>query len=774
MPFVMYASSKSGNKAAESVVSPAYQLEESAAFSMFSEFCALHAKSYTSEEEKSYRFNVFKENLQLIAERNEQEVKNGGTAVHGVNQFSDLTKVEFSKQYLGSMERQVEQNHDAEIGHVKTLKLERAAFIPTEIYDINEARKKRELSSSTAFGVQDWTSLYTTPMKEQGTCGSCYAFAGVSQLESDAIRLNLLDKNSPLSTQQIVSCNTNYPAGGGTCNGGNAQMALNWAGTVGGLMYDVDYPYTSEDGDTNACSFTPNSPDTIVSLSSVTDIYGEADMANYVMSTGPLGTRFVDAELIQSYTTGVFAGCPNPSTTTYGHAVQITGVNTNANPPYWIMRNSWGSRWGQDGYFYMKYGVGMCGIQYGFYTAPVFANSKTPTFTPTRNPNPDMNTAIPTAQPTPSAAPTARYEFSATDSVTYDGSTSKVTYNDGLGFSVSKTFSIAAWVTTTSTSGTQVLVSVGSTPGAWGGFDLVLTGGNPGILDSCSNGVVTYLPSVQVATGTRTHIALVKKGANYNIFVNGQSYKFTVAAGDCTTYNTDVVYLGWDAAINCWYDGTMDGVHMYNTILRQEYIQGLYETETPSTTASVPSPAPAPGPGAGAAYSVFSNSQYFDGSSTVPPTGMLTLPFTFTDKFSVTLWMSADPIINSTPDYLGLVVIENWVFLLKDKKVGILENCAGSLGIVGYPLNANQEYFLAVSKDGRDYKFCFNGGVLCGVLTMGMDCTYQNEAEVGEGDARLQSITANSHFVGTLSKVKIHDYALSQEEIQAIKDEGPN
>eukprot|EP00607_Mallomonas_marina_P000904 CAMPEP_0182439192 /NCGR_PEP_ID=MMETSP1167-20130531/86286_1 /TAXON_ID=2988 /ORGANISM="Mallomonas Sp, Strain CCMP3275" /LENGTH=757 /DNA_ID=CAMNT_0024632835 /DNA_START=642 /DNA_END=2915 /DNA_ORIENTATION=+ len=745
------------------------EFEESAMASMFLQFCDEHMKVYDTEEKRTHRYNVFKNNLKQIRNRNEQEQKNGGTALHGVNMFSDLTSEEFSDQYLGNMQRKADQHHPSDVMHVRSEQLDKAAYIPVEIMDLNG---NRQLSQSAAFGVRDWSSMYTTPVKNQGTCGSCYAHVATQQLESDAIRLNLLDKNSPLSVQELVACNTNYPTGGGGCNGGNAQMALSWVGENGGMMYEADYPYESADGTSPTCSFEPQSPDAMITLSGTTDIDGEAAMAIHVMNVGPLGTGFYDANLIQSYTSGVFAGCTSKTSTAYGHAVQITGVNLDANPPYWIIRNTWSTRWGMDGYFYMKYGVNMCGLKDGFYSAPLLANSKAPTFTPTKNPNPAMNTHIPTAQPTPSAAPTARYCFDALPEVTYNGQSTKVEFNDGLGFSLGNTFTVAAWVTTTSTAGTQVLVSIGSTPGAWGGFDVVLTGGGAvGIMDSCSNGVMTYVPGVSVATGVRTHIALVKKGANYNIFINGKSYKFTVAAGDCPHYNTATVYLGWDAAINCWYNGKMDNVHICNTILRQEYIQGLIETETPVLVSS-PTPMPTSASD-GVYYTFFTASTQFDGTKTVPTHGVVTFPFSLTDKFSITLWFSASSIINNTPDFLGMVQIDNFVLLLKDKKVGILENCAGSLGIVGYPLNANQQYFVAVSKIGRTYKFCYNGGVLCGALTMGMDCTYANHGAVGEGDARLRSISQNSHFVGTMSKVKVHNEALTQTQIQAIKDQGP-
>mmetsp|Transcript_39554 Transcript_39554/g.40311 ORF Transcript_39554/g.40311 Transcript_39554/m.40311 type:complete len:832 (+) Transcript_39554:136-2631(+) len=781
IPIFVFAASRSRFNLANTTIQTGTHLEESAISSMFIQFCNDHQKVYSSEEEKEFRFKVFQENLQLIKVRNDQEIKNGGTAVHGITMFSDLTTEEFSKRYFGSMERtDLESNshsdshsssHSSDVLQIRTQQIERATSIPVEITNIFDKRQLSSSSSSTSLAVRNWANSYTTPVKDQGTCGCCYAFGAVEQLETDAIRKKLLDKNTPLSTQQIVACNTNYPAGGGECNGGNAQMALNWVETAGGLMYEIDYPYESSDGVTPSCTYMPNSPDGMISLSSVIEVSGEDAMLNHVLHTGPLAARFFNSELIQTYTSGVFAGCPTSSSDKgYAHVIQITGVNTDATPPYWIIRNSWSSRWGLDGYFYIKYGVNMCGLSSGFYTDPLLANSKAPTSTPTKNPNPNMNTHKPTAKPTFSAAPSSRNLFESMTAVTFNGN-HKVEYPNGLGFSLTKTFSIALWVRTTSKSGTQVLVSIGSQPGAWGGFDVLLIGGALGILDSCSNGAMTFLPDVNVATGVRTHIALVKKGAKYNVFVNGKSYVFTVAAGDCAVYKTDNLYLGWDPAINCWFTGTIDCVHVFNTLIRQEFVQGLYETESAGPPA-VPSLQPT-GVSMGDNVAMLGSNTIFDGTTTIPANGMITLPFTFINEFSITMWFTAGSIINTTPNYLGLVQIDKFVLVMKNKKLGILESCAGSLGMVLYPLNANQRYFFALSKTGRDYKFCYNGGTLCGVLKMGMDCTYDNKAAIGEGDARLQSISQDTHFVGSLSKVTIYNKALSQEQIQQIKNEGP-
>jgi C1A family cysteine protease len=166
--------------------------------------------------------------------------------------------------------------------------------------------------------------------------------------------MRILGVSYVLSSEQTTQC-TNYVVGGG-CNGGFTESAYHYIKTSGGLVQDSDYPYTKTtyEGVTGAC--TVDTSEDVVTLTGFTTITGESNMANYVLSTGPLSVC-VAAEVWNTYTSGVLSVCPGG----VDHCVQAVGVNTGANG-YWKVRNSWGTRWGESGYIRLAYGKNTCQI----------------------------------------------------------------------------------------------------------------------------------------------------------------------------------------------------------------------------------------------------------------------------------------------------------------------------------------------------------------------------------------------------------------------------
>jgi cathepsin F len=152
---------------------------------LFEEFKATHGKRYgqtataSANDEESDRFAAFVDNLARADKRNARERQRGGTAVHGVTQFSDMTPGEFKRNYLGYV-----------------------APAKNAIKDADVAKVRKYTGSATSV---NWTGVYTTAVNNQGYCGSCWAFSAVEQLESDAIRQGLLTKNEKLqlSVQQV-------------------------------------------------------------------------------------------------------------------------------------------------------------------------------------------------------------------------------------------------------------------------------------------------------------------------------------------------------------------------------------------------------------------------------------------------------------------------------------------------------------------------------------------------------------------------------------------
>lgn len=285
---------------------------------MWDNFKREHSKDYVGPED-SYRFSVFVKNLQLIDERNDAELANGGEAVHGITKFMDLTQDEFRKQFLL-----------ADV-NMKTNNVQVADVAP--------------LAEGLTV-AKDWTGVYTTPVKNQGQCGSCWAFSATEQIESDTMRT--LGVSYVLSPQQIVSCDgTCYG-----CNGGWTERAYSYVSRAGGLQLESSYPYTSPP--TGSCK--ANSAYYKVTVSNYYTVKGESSMANYVGGTGPLSVC-LDADNWSTYTGGVMSVCG----TNVDHCVQAVGVNTGTGG-YWKVRNSWGTGWGESGHIRLAYGHNTCAI----------------------------------------------------------------------------------------------------------------------------------------------------------------------------------------------------------------------------------------------------------------------------------------------------------------------------------------------------------------------------------------------------------------------------
>ena len=314
---------------------PYSNLKDKEKTALFTKFKSMYGREYTSDEDE-FRFTNFKKNLELIDTRNAKEKAKGfnddDRATHGINKFADKSEDE-----------------------LKALR----GFVPgdEDSAKYRKAKKGPKLDSYTDDGddyaTVDWRDVLTTSVKDQGYCGSCWAFSATSQIESDSIRagyLTVADADK-LSEQQMVSCDT-YDSG---CDGGNPYYAYYYVYKTGGLELNVTYPYTSYWDDDGTCL-----SDSSEYKVTVTDYYylsSEKAMEAHVSSTGPLSVC-LDASDWASYTGGVVHTCG----TDVDHCVQAVGLNSGRN--YWIIRNSWGTNWGEKGYIYLEAGENLCDITY--------------------------------------------------------------------------------------------------------------------------------------------------------------------------------------------------------------------------------------------------------------------------------------------------------------------------------------------------------------------------------------------------------------------------
>jgi len=199
----------------------------------------------------------------------------------------------------------------------------------------------------------DWTSRgVVTPVYNQGQCGSCWAFSATENIESMwALAGGGLRE---LSMQQIVDCDDEAQHG---CAGGNPYQAFDYVIAQGGIDYLKDYPYIGVNGQCHFRAAWIGAK--IAGWEYATTTANEDQMAEFLVGVGPISVC-VAAEQWQYYTGGIVAG--SVCDRNIDHCVLATGYNLANDPPYWIIRNSWGTSWGYSGYILLEFGTNTCAV----------------------------------------------------------------------------------------------------------------------------------------------------------------------------------------------------------------------------------------------------------------------------------------------------------------------------------------------------------------------------------------------------------------------------
>lgn len=282
-------------------------------------------KVYDDLDAEAYRFEVFKENLDYIEETNAKKL----TYLLGVNEFSDMPADEFSAKMFGF----------------------KPVDAPAEL-SVHEYRGE-VLASSV-----DWrTSGAVTPVKNQGQCGSCWSFSTTGALEG-AWKISQGQLVS-LSEEEFVQCDT----GSNGCGGGSMQQAFDWAKTQS-LCTEASYPYTSGGGTGGSCHQTGCSVG--IPQGGVTGYRSVGQTEQALMSAlnqQPVSIAVeADKSTFQSYSSGIMTGNCG---TNLDHGILAVGYGTEAGNDYWIVKNSWGTVWGEQGFGRLlrgKNSAGECGI----------------------------------------------------------------------------------------------------------------------------------------------------------------------------------------------------------------------------------------------------------------------------------------------------------------------------------------------------------------------------------------------------------------------------
>lgn len=292
----------------------------------FSEYVAEFGKNYKSEE-IAMRTALFEKELAKIRAHNTDPAQ---TYKMGINQFSDWTEAEMASRKGLNRAMRFSQYQEAR-GAARSV-------------DLNSLPKSVDW--------RDHKPAVMTPVKDQGGCGSCWAFASTETVES-AVAL-ATGKLYTLSPQQLVSCmpNPEHCGGTGGCQGATEPLAFGYV-AQSGMTTEQSYPY---EGRTGSCSYDKTSA--VVGIANYTHLPTNdyASLMEAVATVGPVAIS-VDASW-SGYESGVYSGSCG---TTIDHAVQLVGYGTDeaSGLDYWLIRNSWGPRWGESGYIRLKrFGAG--------------------------------------------------------------------------------------------------------------------------------------------------------------------------------------------------------------------------------------------------------------------------------------------------------------------------------------------------------------------------------------------------------------------------------
>uniref|UniRef100_A0A4X1TKK2 Cathepsin F n=1 Tax=Sus scrofa TaxID=9823 RepID=A0A4X1TKK2_PIG len=290
--------------------------------SIFKEFVTTYNRTYDTKEEARWRMSVFANNM---VRAQKIQALDTGTARYGVTKFSDLTEEEFRTIYLNPLLQE------------------------------EPGRKMRLAKSVSSLPPPEWDwrkKGAVTKVKDQGMCGSCWAFSVTGNVEGQWFlkQGTLLS----LSEQELLDCDKVDKG----CMGGLPSNAYSAIKTLGGLETEDDYSYR---GHLQTCSFNAEKAKVYIN-DSVELSQNEQKLAAWLAEKGPISVA-INAFGMQFYRHGISHPLrPLCSPWLIDHAVLLVGYGNRSATPFWAIKNSWGTDWGEEGYYYLYRGSGACGV----------------------------------------------------------------------------------------------------------------------------------------------------------------------------------------------------------------------------------------------------------------------------------------------------------------------------------------------------------------------------------------------------------------------------
>ncbi|XP_005106794.1 cathepsin L1 [Aplysia californica] len=360
------------NLSRQSTRNDVYPSDEESVIDLFNKFKLDFSKTYHSFQEEKVRFLNFRENVHMINTKNKIHA---GITTFRINQFSDMSHTEFREKIL--MTSTVSPDFEKRQSHLAEFSTDLEELVAPHHFDF------------TGTGA-------VTSVKNQGSAGTCWAFATVGNLEGQYF-MKTKENATSLSVEQLSDCSSFYDKKmkHPTCgmHGGWPNAAYQYVKQAGGINTDSDYPYCigKQSGCTpcapprynatvcgsgwpyppgtcnksQSCSVKINPKKFVADIKVKGYLYvpkDEETIARFLIKNGPLAL-VLDATDLGEYSSGVLKP-EHCKPEHFNHCVLLVGYGQDKKSglDYWKIKNSWGTRWGEKGFLRLQRGVGACGV----------------------------------------------------------------------------------------------------------------------------------------------------------------------------------------------------------------------------------------------------------------------------------------------------------------------------------------------------------------------------------------------------------------------------